>query len=62
MDLLEYAQQLIKKGENTEHAHQLQTILQSSPAKNETQPNKSSYTPLIIGGVLVMGLVLMVGY
>jgi len=59
---LEYTQQLIKKGDTT-HAHKLQAIIQqSSPVKNETQPNNPSYTPLIIGGILVVGLALIVGY
>jgi hypothetical protein len=61
-DLLEYTQQLIKKG-GSSSAHKLQAIIQgSSPVKNETQPNKPNYTPLIIGGVLVVSLALVVGY
>jgi hypothetical protein len=45
MDLLEYAQHLIKKGENTENAYKLQAILQNSPVKNEQQSNNNSKTP-----------------
>ena len=46
-DLLEYTQHLIKKGENTQQAHQLKEIIQgSSSVKNsEQEPNKPSYTP-----------------
>ena len=61
-DLLEYAQQLIKKGDSSS-AHKLQAVIQgSNPVKNETQPDKSSYTPLIISGILVVGLALVIGY
>lgn len=64
MDLLEYTQHLIKNGNNTQQqqAHQLQAILQNSSVKNETQPNKPSYAPFIIGGVLVVGSALVIGY
>jgi hypothetical protein len=43
MDLLEYTQQLIKNGNNSQRqqAYQLQTVLQNSPIKNEQQPNNS---------------------
>lgn len=62
MDLLEYTQQLIKNGDNSQRqqAYQLQAILQSGSVKNE-QPNNSKL-PLIIGGVAVVGLAVMVGY
>ena len=61
-DLLDYTQQLIKKGD-TKHAHKLQAIIQqSSSVKSEKEPNKFSYTPLIIGGILVVGLALIIGY
>jgi hypothetical protein len=64
MDLLEYTQHLIKSGNNSQQqqAKQLQTILQNSSFKNETQPNKPSYTPLIFGGVLVVVSALVIGY
>ena len=43
MDLLEYTQNLIKNGDNSQRqqAYQLQTVLQNSPIKNEQQPNSS---------------------
>nr|CAG8441206.1 6560_t:CDS:1 [Entrophospora candida] len=41
MDFLEYTQNLIKKGENTENAHKLQTILQNSSIENKQQSNNS---------------------
>src|SRR2546430_3565493 len=43
MDLLEYTQNLIKNGDNSQRqqAYQLQTVLQSSPIKNEPQPTNS---------------------
>ena len=64
MDLLEYTQHLIKNGNNTQQqqAYKLQAILQNSSVKSENQPNKPSYTPLIIGGVLVVGSALVIGY
>jgi hypothetical protein len=64
MDLLEYTQHLIKNGNNTQQqqAYQLQSILQSGSVKNETQPDKPSYTPLIVGGVLVVSSALIIGY
>jgi hypothetical protein len=60
-DLLEYTQGLIKKGENTEHAHKLQAILQNGSVKNEQQ-NNNSKLPWIIGGVAVVSLAVIVGY
>ncbi|CAI2187850.1 6677_t:CDS:2 [Funneliformis geosporum] len=64
MDLLEYTQHLIKSGDNSQRqqAHELQAIIQNSSVKNETQPNKLSYTPLILSGVLVVSLALIIGY
>ena len=61
-DLLDYTQQLIKKG-GSSSAHKLQAVIQdSSSVKNETQPNNSGYAPLVIGGVAVVSLALLVGY
>ena len=43
IDLLEYTQNLIKNGDNSQkqQAYQLQAVLQNSPIKNEQQPNNS---------------------
>jgi len=61
-DLLEYTQHLIKKGDSSS-AHKLKAVIQgSSPVKNETKPDKSGYTPLIIGGISVVSLALIIGY
>jgi hypothetical protein len=62
MDLLEYTQQLIKNGDNSQRqqAYQLQAILQSGSVKSEQSNN--SKLPLIIGGVVVVGLAVVVGY
>ena len=61
-DLLEYTQQLIKKGgSSSSSAHRLQAILESGSVKSETQPNNSKL-PWVIGGVAVVSLALMVGY
>ena len=62
MDLLEYTQELIKQGKNTENAHKLQEIIQGNSSFKNEQPNKSSYTPFIFGRVLVVGLALVIGY
>jgi hypothetical protein len=64
-DLLDYTQKLVKSGNSSQQqqAQQLQTIIQeNSPVKNEQGPNKTNYTPFIIGGVLVVGLAIMVSY
>ena len=61
MDLLEYTQELIKQGKNTEQAHKLQAILQSGSVKNEQQQNNSKI-PWIVGGVGVISLAVIVGY
>jgi len=60
-DLLEYTQQLIKKGGNSS-AHKLQAVIQQSSINPHQQPNKPSYTPLIFGGVAVVSLAVIVGY
>jgi len=61
MDLLEYAQKLIKSGDGSQQqqAYQLQTILQNSSATNKGE-NNSKHTALIIGGIVavVIGSVL----
>jgi len=63
MDLLEYAQKLLKSGNSSQQqqAHQLQAILQNSPIKNEQQSNNSKL-PWVIGGAAVVSLALVVGY
>src|SRR3954454_23902541 len=45
MDLLEYTQNLIKNGDNSQkqQAYQLQAILQNSPIKSEQQPINSKF-------------------
>ncbi|RIA80926.1 hypothetical protein C1645_837841 [Glomus cerebriforme] len=62
-DLLEYAQKLISKGENTQSAQQLKKIIQvSSSVQSEKEPSNPSYTPFIVSGILVVSLALLVGY
>src|SRR5204863_10168513 len=64
-DLMEYTQKLIKSGDNSQRqqAYQLATVIQgNSSVKNEKQPDKSGYTLLIFGGVLVVGSALVIGY
>ena len=63
MDLLEYAQKLIKNGDNSQQqqAYQLQAILQNNSIKNEQQSTNSKL-PWVIGGAAVVSLALIVGY
>src|SRR6185295_13945645 len=65
MDLLEYAQKLVAKGDNnqTQNAHYLQTLISSnSPTKSDNkQPGNN--TPLLISGLVVFGVsALVIGY
>ena len=65
IDLLEYAQKLVVKGDNnqTQNAQYLQTLISSnSPAKSDNkQPGNN--TPLLIGGLVILGIsVLEIGY
>lgn len=65
MDLLEYAQKLVAKGNNNQqqNAQYLQTLIQqgSSPTKPTNQPSNNA--PLLIGGLVVFGVsVLGIGY
>ena len=65
MDLLEYAQKLVAKGDNnqTQNAHYLQTLISSnSPAKSDNK-QLGNNTPLLVGGLVVFGIsVLAIGY
>jgi len=63
MDLLEYAQKLIKNGDSSQQqqAYQLQAILQNNSIKNEQQSTNSKL-PWVIGGAAVVSLALIVGY
>ena len=65
MDLLEYAQKLVAKGDNnqTQNAQYLQTLIQhgNSPVKDNKQP--SNNTPLLVGELVIFGVAtLMIGY
>src|SRR6185312_16398893 len=65
MDLLEYAQKLVAKGDNnqSQNAQYLQTLISSnSPAKlDEKQPHNN--TPLLVGGLVVFGIAaVVIGY
>ncbi|CAG8581061.1 60_t:CDS:2 [Ambispora leptoticha] len=63
MDLLDYAQKLVKSGDSSQQqqAYQLQAILQNNPIKNEPQLNNSKL-PWVIGGVAAISLAVIVGY
>jgi Leucine Rich repeats (2 copies) len=65
MDLLDYAQKLIKSGDSSQQqqAHQLQAILQNNSTKTNQGENNSKHTALIIGGaVAVIISSVLVGY
>ena len=62
-DLLEYTQQLIKKGgSSSSSAYKLQSILQGGSAESGKGENKTSYVPWVIGGMAVVSLALVIGY
>ncbi|CAG8560835.1 6112_t:CDS:2 [Paraglomus occultum] len=58
MDLLEYAQKLVAKGDNnqSQNAQYLQTLIQQgdSPVKDNKQPGNN--TSLLVGGLVVFGI------
>jgi len=65
MDLLEYAQKLVAKGDNnhSQNAQYLQTLIQqgSSPVKDSKQPGNN--TPLLVGGLVIFGIAAVaIGY
>ena len=65
MDLLEYTQHLIKKGDSsqTQNAYKLQAILQNNSVEINKGSGNSKYTPLIIGGVVLTAFALVgIGY
>jgi hypothetical protein len=65
MDLLEYAQKLVAKGNNNQeqNAHYLQTLISNnSPTKSDNK-QPSNNTPLLIGGLVVFGVAAVaIGY
>jgi hypothetical protein len=63
-DLLEYTKELIKNGNSSqqEHAHKLQSILESGSVKKSEQGQNNSKIPWVIGGIAVVSLALIVGY
>jgi len=66
MDLLEYAQKLVAKGDNnqTQNSHYLQTLIQqgNSPIKDNKQSGNNNL--LLVGGLVVvaMAAAMIVGY
>lgn len=65
MDLLEYAQKLVAKGDNnqSQNAQYLQTLISSSsPAKSDNKQADNN-TPLLIGGLVAFGIsAVVIGY
>jgi len=67
MDLLEYAQKLVNKGNNQQqqNAQYLQALIQqgSSPVKPVDNKQPGNNTPLLIGGLMIFGVAtLIIGY
>jgi len=63
MDLLEYAQKLVTKGDNnqTQNAQYLQALISSNSPAKDKQPGNN--TPLLVGGLVIFGIsVLAIGY
>ena len=65
MDLLEYAQKLVAKGDNnqTQNAQYLQTLIQhgNSPVKDNKKPGNNN--PLLVGGLVIFGIsAVVIGY
>jgi len=63
MDLLEYAQKLVAKGDNnqSQNAQYLQTLISSNSPAKDKQPGNN--TPLLIGGLVVFGIsAVVIGY
>jgi len=65
MDLLEYAQKLVAKGDNnqTQNTQYLQALISSnSPTKLDNKQPRNN-TPLLVGGLVIFGIsVLAIGY
>jgi len=65
MDLLEYAQKLVAKGDNnqTQNAQYLQTLISNnSPTKSDNKQPRNN-TPLLVGGLVIFGVsALVIGY
>jgi len=65
MDLLEYAQKLVNKGNSNQqqNAQYLQTLIKQngSSVKDNKQPGNN--TPLLVGGLVIFGVAtLIIGY
>ena len=62
MDLLEYAQKLVAKGDNnqSQNAQYLQTLISGNSPDNKQLGNNA---PLLIGGLVVFGIsAAVIGY
>ena len=65
MDLLEYAQKLVAKGDNnqTQNTQYLQTLISSNSPTKLDDKQLGNNTPLLIGGLVIFGIsVLAIGY
>jgi hypothetical protein len=65
MDLLEYAQKLVAKGDNnqSQNAQYLQTLISSNSPDKSDNKQPGNNTPLLVGGLVVFGIsAVMIGY
>jgi hypothetical protein len=66
VDLLEYAQKLVANGnkQQQQNAQYLQTLIQgNSPTKSDDSKRPENNAPLLIGGLVAFGVVVLaIGY
>jgi len=66
MDLLEYAQKLVAKGDNnqTQNVQYLQTLIQQGGSSVKDSSKKpGNNTPLLVGGLVIFGIAsVAIGY
>src|SRR6185437_5725340 len=65
VDLLEYAQKLVKNGDSSQQqqAHYLQTLISGNSPEKLEEKQPSNNTPLLVGGLVIFGIsAVVIGY
>jgi len=65
MDLLEYAQKLVSRGNNSQqqNAHYLQTLIKQGSSSVKDNKQSGDNTPLLVGGLVLFGIsATVIGY